>query len=176
MGKNRTMESKRVKRIKQIRARPRYLKMNSGYMSCHPYIDRERIPDEARALFEYRKRAVIDGRHDNEAFVNAILLALFPNNNPPMVDPPKEQHLRLRINQPVNRHLMLVNGKYRKLAMVSDGNMTCFQFFEYLTVPALIKRSCTYGSYDRAMKVFQLETIHWIENLSIPNVENSPLG
>lgn len=161
MGKNRSIEAKRVKYIRQQKARPRYLKMNNGQMKVSQSVDQSKIPREYRGLFAYRDRG--------NSFVDEFLEAKFPS------------HIVVRTEQVIavnERPLrtVFVEGKFRKLVMFSDTRMTCFYFVEFLTLPGLVRRSVNYNSHTRALQVYNLQSIRWQETLHIPNVEQqSPL-
>jgi hypothetical protein len=175
MGKNRSLEAKRIKRIKQIRARPRFLKMNSGYIKTSQSPNRDRVPDEARSLFEYRKR--LQPEDERMHFITALMDVLAPDFSKPVIVPRKEEHMRLKVNQmdPVERKLLIQNGKFVKVAILSNRDLSCVEFLEYHTIAGVLRRSITYSSYDRAMQVFHLQTVRWKETIVIPNVEKAPL-
>lgn len=177
MGKNRSIEAKRIKYLRQQKSRPRSLRMNNGYMKASQIVDRSKIPKEARSLFEYRQRLQPTDT-SREVFITAVLDALYPNFSNPKPRERETEALRLKVNkeEPINRSLVVVNGKFTKLVMVADKDFTCIQFFEYQRIAGIVKRSITYGSYDRAMNVFHLQTIRWKETIIIPNVETSPFG
>lgn len=173
MAKNRSIEAKRVKYLKQMKARPRYLKPDYGHIKVSRSVGAAHIPKGAVSLFAYRERAKGAANEHGEAFVNAVLDALYPDFSRPVPKPRKHEHMRLAVNkfEPVERKLLVQNGKFTKVALVSDRDLTCFQFLEYQIIPGMIRRSITYGSYYRAMQVFQLATIRWKEFIRVPNVE-----
>lgn len=176
MGKNRSMEAKRIKRIKQIRARPRFLKMNSGYMKAHSSVEKSNIPKELLPLYAYREHVRVKQEHDHEAFIDAVLQALYPSNNPPMIVEREHEHMRLKVNamEPVARKILLLNGRAVKLAMLSNRDLNCIEFLEYQVIPKLLRRSITYNNYDRAQEVFHLGTIRWKTVINLNGVEHAP--
>lgn len=175
MAKNRSIEAKRVKYLKQSKARPRYLKPDYGHIKVSRSVGKSHIPEDAVSLFAYRDRVISARTRDPwvEEFVEALISSMWPDFSRPVPKPREHEHMRLAVNQfePVERKLLVQNGKFIKVAMVSNRDLTCVQFLEYQRIPGLIRRSITYGSYDRAMQVFQLATIRWKEFIHVPNVE-----
>lgn len=176
MGKNRSIEAKRIKYLKQMKARPRFLKMNYGHIKVSQSNSKDHIPREARALFEYRDRAK-EHDHSKKAFLTTVLDTLFPNLSTPIPKPREVEHMRLKVNslEPTERKMLVQNGRYCKVAMLSNNTLDCVEFLEYQLLPGILRRSISYGSYDRAMAVFHMGTIRWKEVHLIPNVENTPL-
>src|ERR1700742_1502992 len=76
---NRTMEAKRIKYVKQSKARPRTLRMGNGYQRVPQSVDRSKVPKEYACLFEYRQRAKIDVLED---FLS-VRFPYHPNNRQP---------------------------------------------------------------------------------------------
>lgn len=177
MAKNRSVERNRIKYIRQQRARPRYLQMNYGHMKVSQSVDRERIPLEARALFEYRKRARIDGDAYREMFITAVLDTLYPIYSLPVPKQRAPEALRLSVSnlEPVERKLLIHNGRYVKVAVIANRDLDCVQLLEYQVLPGIIRRSITYSSYDRARIVHELGKVRWKDTYNIPHVELSPV-
>jgi len=148
--------------------------MNYGHMKTSQSVDRERIPKEARALFEYRLRAAIAADGYKEAFLTAVLDAMFPNFSNPIPKEREPEALRLMVNklEPVERKMLIVNTKYIRLAVLSNRDMDCIEFVEYQVLPGILRRSVTYNNYNRAMEVFHLGTIRWKDVHAIPDVES----
>lgn len=170
MSGNRNIERLRLKRIKQIRARPRYLKMNDGYMKGQSSVDKSRVPEEALPLLDYRGRAKINEHAENTIeFVNTVLGVLFPDMSTPKPVERQHEHMRLKVNKldPVERKLLIENTRFVKTAIISDRDMTCVTFLQYQVIPKLLRRSITYSSFDRAMQVFHLKTVRWKEDIPI---------
>lgn len=168
MGKNRTMEAKRIKHIRQSKARPRHLRMNKGYMKVSYSDDKNasaRIPDECRALFEYRNRA--------KSFIDDYLTAKYG------IHRDIENEILAGPYSPVPNSVErdkvhatdLLVGKFTTLTMLSTSRLDCIEFVEYQRLPGIVRKSITYSSHERAMQVFQLKTIRWKETIRIPNVE-----
>ena len=174
MAKNRSIEAKRIKYIKQVRARPRNLKMNNGYIKAPQANSKDHIPKDARSLFEYRERAKIKGDEYVENFVTAIIDTMFPNHGRPVPKERPPQHIRLTISQPVKRELIIQNNRYVRLVMLTNRDFSCVEFAEWQLIPGILRRSITYSSYDRAMKVHHLGTIKWKTTYIIPDVESIP--
>lgn len=174
MAKNRSIEAKRIKYIKQVRARPRNLKMNNGYMKASQANSKDHIPKDARPLFEYRERAKIKGDANVEVFVGAVLDILFPRFSTACPTPQPAQHLRLTTSEPVKRELVIQNNRYIRLVMLADRQFNCVEFAEWQLIPGIIRRSITYNSFDRAMQVHHLGTIRWKEVYLIPDVDTIP--
>lgn len=178
MGKNRSIEAKRVKYLKQMKARPRFLKLNDGYIKTRQSITKDHVPPEARAMVQYRERAKIDEHKENKiAFVSAMLEALFPDLSKPKPVERQHEHMRLKVNamEPVERKLLVQSTKFVKVAMLSNREMDCITLLEYQILPGILRRSISYSSYDRAMSVLQQKTVRWKDVLQIPNVEKTPL-
>lgn len=164
MGKNRTMEAKRIKYIKQSKARPRSLRMNRGEMKTHQSVDRSKIPEEYLGLFAYRERA--------KSFIDGYLEALFPGHG-------EVSHARAEAlikardpERPVELVNRLVDGKFRKVTRFSDTRLTCFYFVEFQKLPNIIRISITYNDEGRAMQAFHLGTLRWKEKIYIANVDS----
>lgn len=164
MGKNRTMEAKRIKYLKQSKARPRTLRMNNGQMKTSQSVDRSKIPEEFLGLFQYRERA--------KTFVDGYLEALYPSLGMRSQGRIEALHKSLQPDKDIQFVTKLMDGKYTKVAMLATSKMDCIYFIEYQVLPGIIRRSCTYSSHERAMQVFQLQTIRWKETIHIPNVES----
>lgn len=164
MGKNRSMESKRIKVIRQSKARPRTLRFNNGNMKVPQSVDRSKIPKEFAGLFEYRERA--------KSFIDGYLEAIYPSMGMQSQERIEALHASLQPAKDVQFVTKLMDGKYTKIAMLSTSKLDCISFIEYQVLPGIIRKSVTYGSYDRAMQVFQLKTIRWKETIHIPNVES----
>jgi len=147
--------------------------MNNGYMKAEQTISKDHVPPAARAMVEYRQRAKIAGDGYKEAFLTAVLDAMFPNFSNPIPKQREPEALRLMVNklEPVERKMLIVNTKYIKLAVVSNRDMNCIEFVEYQVLPGILRRSITYNNYNRAMEVFHLGTIRWKDILAIPDVE-----
>lgn len=163
MAKNRSMEAKRVKYIRQSRARPRTLRMNNGQMKTSQSVDRSKIPEEYLGLFAYRERA--------KSFIDGYLEAIYPSANQEslvrqvaLYDSKLEEKDRFIYTK-------LEDTRFIKVCMVTTSRMNCIYFIEYHVLPKLIKQSVTYNDYDRALKCFQLKTIRWKEKIYIANVE-----
>lgn len=157
---NRTLQAKTLKLKRQKKARPRYLQMDYGYMKARSTVDNKaRLPPDAQALFAYANQVKVssDYQHQQE-LVAHILQALYPHQ------------FELPAKAEVNRHLLVVNGRFQKVALVSNGR-DCFAFFEWLKIPGIARRSITYSSLERAMAVFKLNKITWKETIHVPNVE-----
>lgn len=160
---NRSMEAKRIKYIRQSRARPRTLRMNKGHQKVPQSVDRSKIPQEFAGLFEYRERA--------KTFVDGYLEALYPSAGFQSQERIEALHKSLQPDKDIQFVTKLLDGRYTKVAMLSTSRLDCIYFIEYQVLPGIIRRSVTYGSYERAMNVFQLQTIRWKEVIHIPNVE-----
>lgn len=162
---NRSMEAKRIKYIRQSKARPRSLRMNKGYMKDVHGIDRSKVPDEYMALFAYRERA--------KTFIDDFLCAKFG------VKRPIEDEIIAGPYTPTVKSTErdkvfvtdLMNTRFQSISMVSTSRMDEIYFVEYFKLPGMVRRSITYNSHSRAMQVFQLQTIRWKEVIHIPNVE-----
>src|SRR5882762_9515844 len=124
MGKNRNIEAKRIKYLRQQKSRPRYLKPDYGRAKDTQHPGVSKIPKEAQALFAYRKR-VQEVDSSKEVFITVVLDALFPNFSNPKPKQKEAEAMRLMVNklEPVERKLLLLNGKYTKLAMLSNRDL-----------------------------------------------------
>lgn len=177
MAKNRSIERNRMKYLAQVKARPRVLQFNNGYMKASQANSKDHIPNDARSLFEYRKRAIIANDGYKEAFLTAVLDAMFPNYSNPVPKVREPEALRLMINrmEPVERKMLILNSKYIKAAVLANHALDCIEVIEYQTLPGLLRRSITYNNLDRARHVYELKTIRWKTVICIPNVEPLPL-
>lgn len=155
MGKNRTMEAKRIKYIKQSKARPRALRMNNGQMKTGQSVDRSKIPEESLALFAYRERA--------KGFIDGYLEALYPNAGQISAARAEALDRSIQPSKPIELVTKLVNGRFRKVTMFSDLGDTCFYFIEHITTAALIRRSISYNNRDRAMSAYLDGVLRWKE-------------
>lgn len=157
------MEAKRIKYIRQSKARPRNLRMNNGHQRVPQSIDRSKIPQEFQGLFEYRERG--------KTFIDGYLEALYPSHDQQSQARIEALHKSLQPAKDVTFVTKLVDGKYTKLAMLATSKLDCIYFIEYQVIPGIIRYSYTYGSHSRAMEVARLQTIRWKEVIHIPNVE-----
>lgn len=160
---NRSMQAKRIKYLKQSKARPRTLRMNNGHMKVSYSDDKNaaaRIPDEYRALFEYRKRAGIGSNQD-------FLETLFPSKG--QLSMQRQQALFLSRREEANTVLrtVLSDGKYVKAVMISDLGQSCFYFEEYHTIAKILRTSITYNNRDRAIDHFERGSLRWKESISV---------
>lgn len=163
MGQNRSMMAKRIKYIKQSRARPRTLRMNNGHQKVPQSVDRSKIPQEFMGLFAYRERA--------KSFIDDYLEALYPTHGHESIAR-QEALEQSRAGRPVvTLQTMLVDGRFRKVVMFSDLGDTCFNFIEYLVNAALIRRSITYNNRDRAMSAYLDGGLRWKETIRLNDVE-----
>lgn len=163
MGKNRSIEAKRIKYIKQSKARPRTLRMNNGQMKTGQSVDRSKIPEEFLGLFQYRERA--------KTFIDGYLEALYPSAGMQSQGRLEALHQSLQPAKDIQFVTKLSDGRYVKVAMLATSRMDCIYFIEYHVLAGVIRRSVSYSSHERAMHVFQLQTIRWKETIHIPNVE-----
>jgi hypothetical protein len=168
---NRTMEAKRIKYIRQSRARPRTLRMNNGHQKVPQSVDRSKIPEEYLGLFAYRERA--------KTFIDAYLEALFPSHRKDKEEPiiAGDAFKRIPPDAPAKDTFMMCkldDGKYVKTTLFFNSTMTCFFFVEYQVLPCVVRRSCTYNNHDRALQVYHLHTIRWVERIYTANVELAP--
>ena len=166
---NRNMEAKRIKYIRQSRARPRTLRMNKGYQKVPQSVDRSKIPEEYLGLFAYRERA--------KTFIDDYLEALFPSHSKRVEEPLIKAGDAFVHIHPVTREkeqfvmVKLVDSKYRKVAFFMNTRKNCFYFVEYQVLPKVVRRSCTYNNHDRAFQCFHLGTLRWVERVYTANVE-----
>lgn len=152
MGKNRTMDAKRIKYIRQSRARPRALMMGKGYQRVPQSVDRSKIPKEYEGLFEYRTRA--------KGLIDPYLEALFPGSTE--AEDTHNQYLAsIKGERDHKMCVELVSGRLRKVLKRFDARMNCIEFMEYLSVPKLLRVSVTYSSDNRAMDCYENGSIRW---------------
>jgi len=158
----------RIKVIKQSRARPRVL-WASKYQKVRQSVDKTKIPKDHRGLFEYRSRG--------NTFVDDYLEAKFPSHN-------EESQERLAAKALSDRLLaapdakfktVLQDGRFVKICMVTTAKLDCIEFIQFEVHTRMLRRSVTYGNYDRAMEVFRLQTIRWKESHVIPDVEDDSI-
>lgn len=158
---NRSMQAKRIKYLKQSKARPRTLRMNNGHMKGQSSVDRSKIPEEYLALFDYRTRAMASSAED-------FLATLFPSANQESNQRKQALFLSRRKEADTILRTVLSNGKYVKAVMISDLGQSCFYFEEYHTVAKILRTSITYNNRDRAIDNFERNSLRWKESISIP--------
>lgn len=157
---NRNMMAKRIKYIRQSKARPRSLRMNNGHMKGQSSVDRSKIPEEWLPLFDYRTRAMASNAED-------FLETLFPSKG--QLSYQRQQALFMSRNPMADKPLrtVLSDGKYVKAVMISDLGQTCFYFEEYHTIAKILRTSITYNNRDRAIDHFERGSLRWKESISI---------
>lgn len=153
MGKNRSIEAKRIKYIKQSKARPRYLRIDRGQMKVNQSVDRSKIPQEYLGLFAYRERA-------KHSVVEEFLEAKFPTRT----NDREAQKYALR-------HSIIAETRFIRTLLFFDATEEFFYITELHTLPGVLRVSCTYNSRDRIQSVFHLKTIRWKEVIHVPNVD-----
>lgn len=161
---NRNMEAKRIKYIRQSRARPRTLRMNNGHQRVPQSVDRSKIPQEYMGLFAYRERA--------KTFVDDFLEAKFPSHCQESTERKlAKAYEAIEPPEAPNFKSLILDGRYRKVVIISDTALQCIQFIEFQVLPSLMRRSVTYNNYDRAMECLQRDDVKWKDSVQIPSVE-----
>lgn len=163
MGKNRTLEAKRIKYLKQAKARPRMLRA-SPYQKVHQSVDRSKIPLEYQGLFEYRNRA--------KGLLDPYLEALFPGST--KASDERQRYID-SITEETDRPMcvMLMDSRLRKVMKRFTARMDCIEFVEYLAIPRLLRFSITYGNDNRAMDAYAGGRLHWKTIIEL-GVETTP--
>jgi len=162
MAKDRSIEAKRIKIAKMRKKRSRFLKPDRGVMKVNQAIDRSRVPEEYQGLFEYRKRGA--------SCVDDFLDAKFPSAN--QISQDRQQALALantlKTFDPVTLKVMMLDGRFTKIAMIMNGGRDCIQFIKFDVRSHIIMRSITYNNYNRAMEVFHLQSFRWKDVIELP--------
>lgn len=145
------MESKRIKLVRQSKARPRTLRA-SPYYKTGQSVDRTKIPKEFQGICDYRNRA--------KGLLDPYLEALFPGST---MSEEKRQAYLDTIPSERDRIIVtsLVSTRLRIVLKKANTRFDCIEFVEYLKTPNLIRFSITYNNDDRAMDRFAGGSIHW---------------
>ena len=110
--------------------------MNNGYIKTRSTVDNKaRLPPDGQALFAYASRVKVPSDQDyQQQLVAHILQALYPHQ------------FELPAKEDINRHVVVTNGRFQKVVMVSNSERNCFAFFEWLKIPGIARQSITYST------------------------------
>lgn len=158
---NRSMDAKRIKYIRQSKARPRYLRPDYGKINGKkPINNAYRVPKELEALFAYNDRA-------KSSSLEEYFNIKFPSHN--QISDDRDAALRDSRKEAKERILQVevVSGRLRKVTLFHNTTDTCFYFVEYLTTLQLWRQSITYATRDRALAVFTASALKWKEVIQL---------
>ena len=120
MGKNRSIEAKRIKYLKAQRARPRTLRV-SPYYKTSQSVDRSKIPEQFQGICDYRERA--------KGFLDPYLEALFTGST--MSEDKRQAYLD---TMPMERERIivtsLVSTRLRTVIQKANTSLDCIEFVE----------------------------------------------
>lgn len=165
---NRTMEAKRIKYLKQSRARPRSLRMNNGQQKVHQSVDKSKIPEEWLELFDYRSRGNTAPTSRFDEFFFPRVSNIPSKSRAEAVWTALNWKFQARPDKVLS--VELVKGKYRRVTFYYTSKMDCFYFIEFQVLPNVLRRSITYNDHDRAMEKFHNGVIRWKERVYCANL------